>query len=152
MSKTTFSIILTLILSFSLSAQTSATWQGGKPGRTTDWNCPSNWSGGRVPDEFTQVIIPTGKQFYPVIQYISTSIDALLMESGSTLDIFEGASLLILGETGRFDCSIVFGQIRNDGTLEIGESVTMDTALLQHVQGNGILINPTAGMDTLARR
>lgn len=154
MSKTTLFSVLTLILSFSfsLSAQTSATWQGGKPGRTTDWNCPSNWSGGRVPDEFTQVIIPTGKQFYPVIQYISTSIDALLMESGSTLDIFEGASLLILGETGRFDCSIVFGQIRNDGTLEIGESVTMDTALLQHVQGNGILINPTAGMDTLARR
>lgn len=154
MSKTTLFSVLTLILSFSfsLSAQTSATWQGGKPGRTTDWNCPSNWSGGRVPDEFTQVIIPTGKQFYPVIQYISTSIDALLMESGSTLDIFEGASLLILGETGRFDCSIVFGQIRNDGTLEIGESVTMDTALLQHVQRNGILINPTAGMDTLARR
>ena len=105
-----------------------------------------------MPDEFTQVIIPTGKQFYPVIQYISTSIDALLMESGSTLDIFEGASLLILGETGRFDCSIVFGQIRNDGTLEIGESVTMDTAFLQHVKGNGILINQTAGMDTLARR
>lgn len=145
-------IALSLVLSFSLSAQISATWQGGKPGRANDWNCPSNWSEGRVPDEFTQVIIPTGKQFYPVIQYTSMAIDALLMEGGSTLDIFEGASLLILGETGRFDCSIVLGQIRNEGTLEIGEAVNMGTAFLQQVQGNGILISPTAGVDTLARR
>ena len=145
-------IALSLVLSFSLSAQTSATWQGGKPGRTTDWNCPANWSGGRVPDEFTQVIIPTGKQFYPVIQYTSTSIDALLMESGCTLAICAGASLVILGETGRFDGFTVLGQIKNDGTLDIGEAVNVSTAFLNQVQGNGILISPTAGVDTVARR
>ncbi len=154
MSKSTFSIVITLVLSFSfsLSAQTTTTWQGGKPGRSTDWNCPSNWSGGRVPDEFTQVIIPTGKQFYPIIKSASTSIDALLMESGSTLAIREGARLTILGETGRFDGFTIFGQIRNDGTLEIGEAVNEDTAFLKQVRGNGIVISPTAGVDTLAKR
>lgn len=152
MSKITFSIIITLLFSFSLSAQISATWQGGKPGRSTDWDCPSNWREGRVPDEFTQVIIPAGRQFYPEIKCASMPIDALLMESGSTLDIFEGASLLVLGATGRFDCAIVLGQIRNNGTLDIGEAVNVSTAFLKQVQGNGILISPTAGVDTLARR
>jgi len=154
MTASAFSIAISfaLALSCSLSAQTSATWQGGKPDCTTEWNCPSNWSGGRVPDEFTQVIIPSGKQFYPVIKCASTPIDALLMESGSTLAIQAGANLSILGETGRFDGFTIFGQIRNDGTLEIGEAVKEGTAFLKQVEGNGIVISPTAGVDTLARR
>ena len=154
MSKTTFSISLTLILifSFSLSAQTTATWQGGKPGRSTDWNCPANWSEGRVPDEFTQVIIPTGANYYPVIQSASAPIDALLMEGGATLTIQDGANLTILCETGIFDGVTVLGQIRNDGTLDIGEAAEVNTAFLQRVKGNGIVIRPPAGTDTLAKR
>lgn len=145
-------LCLALTFGYALSAQTTATWQGGKPGRSTDWNCPFNWSGGRVPDEFTQVIIPAGKQFYPAIKCASMPIDALLMESGTTLDIFEGASLLILGETGRFEGFTILGQIRNNGTLDIGEAVNVSTAYLKQVQGNGIVISPTAGVDTLARQ
>ena len=30
---------LLLCLCLSLSAQRTATWQGGKPGRATDWSC-----------------------------------------------------------------------------------------------------------------
>jgi hypothetical protein len=145
-------LCLALAFCYALSAQTTATWQGGKPGRTTDWSCPANWSGGHVPDEFTQVIIPSGKQFYPVIKCAATPIDALLIESGSTLAIHAGASLVILGETGRFEGFTVLGQIRNDGTLDIGEAVNISTAFLKQVQGNGIVISPTVGMDTLARR
>lgn len=154
MSKSTFSIIITLILSFSfsLSAQTTATWQGGKPGRVTDWNCPANWSEGRVPDEFTQVIIPFGANYYPVIQYASARIDAVLMEGGTSLTIQDGAKLTILCETGIFDGVTVLGEIRNDGILDIGEAAEVNIDFLQRVKGNGIVIRPSESTDTLARR
>jgi len=146
--------ILTLIigLSLSLSAQTTATWQGGKPGRTTEWNCAANWSEGRVPDEFTQVIIPAGANYYPVIQYAPTPIDALMMEGGARLTIQDGARLAILGETGIFEGISVLGHIENNGTIEIGEAVNGGIAHLKKVQGSGIVVRPSTGMDTLARR
>lgn len=154
MKTTTISIALILFLgfSFTLTAQTTAVWQGGKPGRTTDWNCPANWSEGRVPDEFTQVIIPTGSNYYPVINYAPTPIDALLMEAGARLTIQGGARLSILGETGIFNGVTALGLIENNGTLEIGEAVSGSVAFLKQVQGKGIVISPSAGMDTLARR
>jgi len=154
MKATTISIALAFFLgfNFSLTAQITAVWKGGKPGRTTDWNCPANWSEGRVPDEFTQVIIPTGANYYPVIRYAPTPIDALLMEGGSTLTIQDGARLTVLCETGFFEGITVLGQIRNDGTLEIGEAVKVGIALLKQVQGSGIVISPSVAGDTLARR
>jgi hypothetical protein len=153
MKATILSIALFFFLgfSFSLTAQTTV-WQGGKPGRTNDWNCPANWSAGRVPDEFTQVIIPKGANCYPIIHYAATPIDALLMEAGAKLTIHGGARLTILGETGIFDGVTALGLIENNGTLEIGETVNGSNALLKHVQGNGIVVSPSAGMDTLARR
>ncbi len=147
-----FLAVLFLGLSLSLSAQTTAVWQGGKSGRTTDWNCPANWSEGRVPDEFTQVVIPTGANYYPVIQYAPAPIDALLMEAGARLTIKDGARLAILGATGIFDGITVLGHIENNGSLEIGEAVNNGVAFLKQVQGNGVIVSPSAGMDTLARR
>lgn len=154
MKATTISIVLTLFLSYSfcLSAQTTVTWQGGKPGRTTDWNCPANWSEGRVPDEFTQVIIPTGANFYPTIRYAPTPIDALLMEGGTKLTIQTGAMLSILGETGIFDGLTVLGHIENNGILEIGEAVNVSVASLKRLHGNGGIVSPSAGGDSLAKR
>lgn len=152
MKATTIFIALALVLgfSFSLSAQTTTVWQGGKPGQTTNWNCPANWSEGRVPDEFTQVIIPTGTHYYPVIQNTPTPIDALLMEAGAKLTIEDGVRFSILGETGIFDGIIVLGHIENDGTLEIGEA--MNFASLMQVQGNGRIVSPSTGTDKLARQ
>ncbi len=154
MKPATISIAIAFFLgiSLTLSAQNIAVWQGGKPGRTTEWNCPANWSEGRVPDEFTQVIIPTGANYYPVIQYAPTPIDALMMEGGAKLTIQSGAKLAILGETGIFDGVTVLGQIENNGTLEIGEAVNVGVALLQQVQGKGIVASPSAGTGTLAKR
>lgn len=145
-------IVLTCIFSFTLAAQTTATWKGGKPGHATDWNCPANWSKGHVPNEFTQVIIPAGANYYPVIQYTPAPIDALLMECGATLSIQEDATLTILCETGIFDGVTVLGQIRNDGILEIGESAELNKALLQRLMGKGIVLRPSASSDTLARQ
>lgn len=143
--------VISFAINFTLPAQTTATWKGGKPGSATDWNCSANWSEGRVPDEFTQVVIPTGKMFYPVIQNVSTVIDALMIEHGGTITIKEGAVLVILGETGRFDGLTLFGFIRNDGTFEIEEAVNTGAAYLLQIHGNGIVISPTTGADTLAK-
>ena len=151
MKKSLFSIILILGFSFSLSAQTTAIWKGGKPGRTTDWNCPDNWSKGNVPDEFTQVIIPFGVHYYPVIQSAPAPIDALLVEGGASLTIQEGAELTIFCETGIFEGVTVLGKIRNDGILEIREAVNAGTAFLKRVQGNGIVISTSEGVDSLVR-
>ncbi len=147
-----FFAAITLIAQTALQAQQTATWKGGKPGLATDWNCSANWSGGRAPDAFTQVIIPAGRQFYPVLERTQAHIDALLIENGSTLAIQKGAMLVILGETGYFDGLTVLGQIRNNGILEIGEAVQEGTAFLSRVQGNGAVIGLTAGADTLAKR
>ncbi len=156
MKNLTFSIAATLTLilglSISLSAQTTATWQGGKPGRTTDWNCAANWSEGKTPDEFTQVIIPYNVQYYPVIKDTVAPIDALLMEGGTSLTIQVGANLAVLGETGRFGGITVFGKIENNGTLEIGEAVHTSIAFRQRVQGNGIITCQVGGADMLAKR
>jgi hypothetical protein len=152
MKTTSIFIALILGLSFTVSAQTTAVWQGGKPGRTTDWNCPANWSEGRVPNEFTQVIIPAGATHYPVIYYTSAPIDALLMEAGTRLTITDGAKLAVLGETGISDGISVLGQLENNGTLEVGEAVSGGIAFLEQVQGNGTVVSPSAGTDTLARR
>jgi len=152
MKRSAFSIILILSFSFSLSAQTTATWQGGKPGRTTDWNCPANWSKGRVPDEFTQVIIPFGVHYYPIIQSAPAPIDALLVEGGASLTIREGAKLTIFCETGIFEGVTVLGKIWNDGTLNIHEVTEVNTAFLQRVKGSGIVIRSLEGVDSLVRK
>ncbi len=106
-------------LHISISAQTTATWQGGKPGKPADWNCAGNWKEGRTPNEFSQVLIPSGMTYYPVLLDETTPIDALLIEGGASLTLHREASLVILGETGRFGGFLLLGKISNEGALEI---------------------------------
>ncbi len=146
------SLAISLAISFCLSAQTSATWRGGKPGRTNDWNCSANWSENRIPDEFAQVIIPSGVDFYPVIKNEVTPIDALLMEGGTFVTLQKGAVLRILGETGRFDSLTIFGTIVNNGALEIENINSTSLAFMQQIQGTGIVVYPLSNPDSLARR
>jgi len=63
-------IALLSLISLNAQSQKTATWKGGAPGRSTDWNCPANWKEGRVPNEFSHVVIPdvSSSTFsYPVI-------------------------------------------------------------------------------------
>lgn len=102
-----------------LSAQTTATWKGNKPGQPNEWNCPANWREGRVPNEFSQVVIPSGVAIYPVIKGPVTPIDALLVESGASLTLLQTGQLSILNETSRFDGILILGSLQNMGLLEI---------------------------------
>ncbi|MFN4081754.1 MAG: hypothetical protein ACK4NS_12710 [Saprospiraceae bacterium] len=98
-------------------AQYTATWKGGKPGQATEWNIAANWKEGRVPDEFTQVIIPASAAHFPVISRSAADIDALMIESGAQLTILASGSLTITGETGRYTGAANLGIIDNQGML-----------------------------------
>lgn len=103
----------------SLNAQTTATWKGNKPGQPTAWDCAANWREGRVPNAFSQVVIPAGVAAYPVIKDAIGPIDALLVESGASLTLQQNGFLCILNETGRFDGMLVLGAIYNNGFIEV---------------------------------
>jgi hypothetical protein len=80
--------------------QSTNTWKGGTPGQTANWNCPRNWSTGRVPDAFQNVIIPdvsTGSGVYPVIEMDGQEVNAIVLESGAMLEIKERGSLIVFG-------------------------------------------------------
>ncbi len=94
--------IATLILCFgfqvSLNAQKIATWKGGTPGRTTDWECATNWKEGRVPNEFSSVVIPdvsTTTFVYPVISKGIVEIASLECAPVAKLTLKHNAQIVI---------------------------------------------------------
>ena len=91
---------LTLILGFgtSLSAQTIITWKGGAPGQEQNWNCPKNWSSYRVPDSFTDVVIPdvsTTSLAAPIISTGVFEVNSILLQSNANMTIEKGAQLVV---------------------------------------------------------
>jgi hypothetical protein len=83
----------------SLNAQKTATWKGGAPGRNTAWNCASNWKEGRVPNEFSHVVIPdvsTTTFCYPIIEEGVVEILSLLCTPPAKVTIGKNASLIII--------------------------------------------------------
>jgi hypothetical protein len=65
----------------------------------------------------------------------------LLVEGGAELTLKKNASLIILGETGRYDGLTLLGNIRNDGKLECCRQ-KLNTAMLERIKGGGILAMP----------
>lgn len=111
--------ILILFFGFqvSLHAQKATTWKGGTPGRGTDWTCAANWKEGRVPNEFSDVLIPdvsstTG--FLPVIRTEVASVNSLTILSGGHLRIEMAGRLEVFGAVEIFGS----GSIRNTGSLQ----------------------------------
>ncbi len=108
MKNASFSFVALLIVLFgfqtSLSAQKTATWKGGTPGRSTDWNCPTNWKEGRVPDEFSAVIIPdvsTSTFSYPMIQEGTVEIFSLECATNAKLNTYGNARVVVLNAAGK---------------------------------------------------
>lgn len=65
-----FCIILLFFCSI-LTAQKLNIWVGNAPGRPTDWHYYKNWSLGKVPDSFSDVVIPdcySKGNKYPVLK------------------------------------------------------------------------------------
>jgi hypothetical protein len=95
-----FFALITLICFFNQqsTAQKTTYWKGGTPGHENDWFCAQNWTGGDVPNEFSNVVIsdqPTRNQAYPVISKESVTINTLRIEGTAMLDISPKAKLLV---------------------------------------------------------
>jgi hypothetical protein len=100
---------------------------GGWLGGTTDWNTPSNWCGGSVPDMVTDVVIPS-TPIQPIISGLTGSCNSLIINSGGTLTVNSGL--------------MVFSSSTNNGTLTVnsgGELYMLD--LLTNSTGGILTIN-----------
>lgn len=106
-----FAATLTLFfgLNLSLNAQKTATWKGGAPGKTTEWTYAGNWREGRVPDAFSDVVIPdvsTAGGFLPVIRTDVGGVNSLTVlsdaqlriEASGALEVFEMLEVLYSGK------------------------------------------------------
>ncbi len=108
-----FVAAIILISQTALLAQKTATWKGGTPGKPAEWNCASNWKEGRVPNEFSQVIIPdvSASTFNnPVLASGEMEVWSILIHSGASLRISKNARLIALEQ-------------EEHGTLAWGEGV-----------------------------
>jgi hypothetical protein len=91
--------ILLVGLSDSLNAQKITTWKGGTPGRCNDWFCAQNWKEGRVPDEFSNVVIPdvsSTTRCYPVIKEGEVEVQSVQCAPNTTITVFSKAQLIRL--------------------------------------------------------
>ncbi len=80
------------------TAQTKVTWKGGTPGQENNWNCPKNWSNHRVPNEFSDVVIPdvsTTTLAAPVIKGGHFEVNSIQFLSNAALTIERDAQLVV---------------------------------------------------------
>jgi hypothetical protein len=94
-------IIITLVaiitLGISATAQTTNTWKGGFPGHETDWNQNKNWSRGKTPDVFDNVIIPdvsTSTQKYPIVKEGEIEVISIEVQSGASLTLLRSVRIV----------------------------------------------------------
>lgn len=103
----------------------SGPWIGGV---STDWTNPANWCGG-VPDAFTDVTIPNGATFYPVITTGSQVAASITIESAASLTVDGG--------------DLIGGPVENDGTFIIGVGGTVDMISDQIIGSGDVFIDGT---------
>lgn len=118
--------LFSLLLATNLHAQKCATWKGGTPGRTTDWNCASNWKEGRVPNEFSSVIIPdvsTTTGYHPSIASNVEAISSLQVLPGASLTIAESGALEVLNWTQVSNATqiVIAGYLTINSTVAVFE-------------------------------
>ncbi len=86
----TLLIAIFTILSTLTYAQQSVTWIGGTPGNETNWHEARNWSNNKVPNEFSDVVIPnvSSSTFSaPVIMNDRIELNSLQIASNGKLTV-----------------------------------------------------------------
>ncbi len=104
---------------------------------THAWNCPKNWSSHRVPDTFSDVIIPdvsSTSLAFPVIREGSHEINSLLLYSNATLTIEEGAMLSIYNpDQSQYEPERILGKGRLTITLDSASRVSSKGVAIHEV-------------------
>lgn len=88
-----------------LNAQKLSYWKGGTPGMESNWNCPKNWSNAKVPDGFSDVIIPdvsSGSGCYPTLKDRGLEVNSLTLQSGTSLNIEKQGTLIVFTTLDQF--------------------------------------------------
>jgi hypothetical protein len=117
---------------------TPGLWDGGTAGSETSWNTANNWNDGRVPTAGTDVIIPAGSAYYPLVTGSYTCLD-IEIKDGAQLTIQPGATMNITG-----DLNVGQG---TGGTLTVNGGTCNVTGLVNALPGstvdvkNGGLLN-----------
>ena len=114
--------VFALVLSNDAFAQRTIVWKGGTPGQETNWHCPQNWSSYRLPDEFSNVVIPdvsSTTQADPVIRGSRVEVNALRIESRALLTIATDACLVVHGYTEGINA---FKLDRQGAMIVVGEA------------------------------
>ena len=114
--KTLLIAIFTLTATF-ISAQNTVEWIGGTPGKQSDWNEPKNWSNHKVPDVFSNVIIPNVSSTTlssPIIPEGIVEINSLTINAMGELVVEEEATLIVYSEASGADSEevIINGELK----------------------------------------
>lgn len=107
---------------------TAGEWIGGI---STDWADVNNWCGS-VPNSSTDVIIPNGAAFYPIITSGTEAAKSISIASAASLQV-NGGSLTLASS----------GDVANAGTLTVGSSGTLDMVNNQITGTGTVTINGT---------
>ena len=109
----------------------SLTWDGSEG---TAWNTAANWDGNVVPTESYTVTIPGSLSNYPMVASgVGASCNDLIIESGGSLTINSGGSL------------ITNGTLTNNGTMQISRTLTESQWHMVSVPVEGITANTFLG-------
>jgi hypothetical protein len=116
---------------------TPGIWVGGSNGAETDWNTPGNWDDGRVPTVATNVIIPEGSDFYPVVSG-SLNCQDVEISDGATMTVQTGATLNIEGDliVGQGNSGVLY---IDGGTCNVNGVVTSALGSSIQILNNGVM-------------
>ncbi|MCC2545568.1 DUF1939 domain-containing protein [Hymenobacter sp. BT175] len=107
------------------ATNTVAIWTGN---RTADPADCGNWEGGLLPSATTDVRIPAGSMFAPTLAGTTLLARNLTIESGATITLASGGTLLLTGNL------VSEGTISGSGTLELSGGAT------QTIGGTGLTV------------
>lgn len=122
----TVATTLTLLFCFvsSTTAQIRVIWKGGTPGQETNWNCYKNWSNYRVPDAFSDVVIPNVSSTTfaaPVITFGVFEVNSIQIQPNASLTVEQGAQLVVYSMENEFE--------KEEGLHLKGPLVILDNAI-----------------------
>ena len=128
-------------------AGASDLWIGGTVGSLTDWNTDSNWSCG-VPTATTDVTIPSGLTYYPVIgaangtcRTITDMVGGSISGTGSLTIVGNGGvAITNISGTATISCPVVMpatASVAIAGNLTISGVVSGATTRLTIIGGSG---------------
>ena len=135
-----------------LTLSATNTWVGGT---STDWNTAANWSCSAVPTSSSNVSIPSGTTYSPIISSasavansITINYGAILTMSGQTLTITSGGSFTNSGTftagtgtvafagSGTITGTVVFNSITLAGAVSFSTAVTVNGTLSINAGGS----------------